>query len=721
MTATFVGMPAFPTAARAALADTQLRRNLAHATSTIRAKRLNVVGEVPEWEELRLAGAAIKDQALLDLDQHLLRLEETLTANGAIVHWARDAAEACAIVAGVAREHDVDEVVKVKSMATAEIELNERLAEQGIAAWETDLAELIVQLGDDLPSHILVPAIHRNRAEIREIFLSRMAGAGKPAPADLTDEPSELAAAARQHLREKFLRAKVGISGANFAVADTGTLVVVESEGNGRMCLTLPEVLVSVVGIEKVVPTWGDLDVFLQTLPRSSTGERMNPYTSTWSGVTPGDGPQEVHVVLVDNGRTRALADEVGRQALRCIRCSACLNVCPVYERTGGHAYGSVYPGPIGAILNPLLRGPGSSEQVDSLPYASTLCGACFEACPVRIDIPSVLVDLRTQVVDAHRGGVPSAQAVAMKGAAWTFGRSGRLRGAERVSGLVGDVVRRFGRRSLPGGRSALGRLPGPGGAWTGARDLPTPPAESFRAWWRRTGGGTSEVGTDRRAGRAGHAPAHARDRHHDGGPAVSARDDILARVRTALSTRPAGEVEVPRGYRSVPPPATGEALVDLFVERVEDYRATVRRCTASELPAAIESAVGGRRVVVPAELPWQVSGAVVDADQSAPELDEIEVVVTAAALGVAVTGTIVLDHRGDQGRRALSLVPDHHVCVVRAGQVVGTVPEAVAALDPARPLTWISGPSATSDIELNRVEGVHGPRVLEVLLVTDA
>ena len=262
-----------------------------------------------------------------------------------------------------------------------------------------------MQLGDDLPSHILVPAIHRNRAEIREIFVREMAGAGRPAPDDLTDEPARLAEAARLHLREKFLRAKVGISGANFAIADTGTLVVVESEGNGRMCLTLPEVLVSVVGIEKIVPTWADLDVFLQLLPRSSTGERMNPYTSTWSGVTPGDGPQEVHVVLLDNGRTRALADEVGRQALRCIRCSACLNVCPVYERTGGHAYGSVYPGPIGAILNPLLRGVGHDEQIDSLPYASSLCGACFEVCPVRIDIPAVLVDLRAQVVDAHRGG----------------------------------------------------------------------------------------------------------------------------------------------------------------------------------------------------------------------------------------------------------------------------------------------------------------------------
>ena len=212
-----------------------------------------------------------------------------------------------------------------------------------------------------------------------------------------------LAGAAREHLREKFLNARMAVSGANFAVAETGTLVVVESEGNGRMCLTLPEVLVSVVGIEKVVPTWEDLDVFLRLLPRSSTGERMNPYTSTWTGVTPGDGPQEVVVVLLDNGRTRALADQVGRQALRCIRCSACLNSCPVYERVGGHAYGSVYPGPIGAILNPLLKGVGTDPQVDSLPYASSLCGACFEVCPVRIDIPSVLVDLRAQVVDAHR------------------------------------------------------------------------------------------------------------------------------------------------------------------------------------------------------------------------------------------------------------------------------------------------------------------------------
>jgi L-lactate dehydrogenase complex protein LldF len=478
MSATFVGMPPFPVAAREKLADSQLRRNLAHATGTIRAKRARLVAEVDAsvdggWEALRLAGAAVKETALLSLDRQLVTLEEALTRGGATVHWARDAAEANGIVTSVVKAHGANEVVKVKSMATQEIGLNEALAAEGIAAWETDLAELIVQLGEDLPSHILVPAIHRNRAEIREIFLRTMGDAGRPAPADLTDTPAVLAAAAREHLREKFLRAKVGVSGANFAVAETGTLVVVESEGNGRMCLTLPEVLISVVGIEKVVATWDDLDPLLRLLPRSSTGERMNPYTSMWTGVTPGDGPQEVHVILLDNGRTRALADEVGRQALRCIRCSACLNVCPVYERTGGHAYGSVYPGPIGAILNPLLRGVGHDPQVDSLPYASSLCGACFDACPVLIDIPSVLVDQRAKVVDAHRGGLPKPEAVAMKAAAIGLGSARRLAFGERFTRLGLWFARRAG-----------------ASAWTSARDLPPAPPESFRQWWSRTDGG---------------------------------------------------------------------------------------------------------------------------------------------------------------------------------------------------------------------------------------
>ena len=485
MSATFVGMSKFPTAAKAAIANTQLRRNLGHATATIRAKRAAVVGEVSDWETLRTQGAEAKDRVLAHLDDYLIELETNLIAAGASVHWARDADEANAIVVAIAQAKGADEVVKVKSMATQEIGLNEALEAAGIAAWETDLAELIVQLGHDLPSHILVPAIHRNRSEVREIFRREMGQVGRPAPEDLTDEPVRLAEAARLHLREKFLRAKVAVSGANFAVAETGTLVVVESEGNGRMCLTLPETLISVVGIEKLVPTWEDLGAFLELLPRSSTGERMNPYTSMWTGVTPDDGPQEVHVVLVDNGRTNVLADVVGRQALRCIRCSACLNVCPVYERVGGHAYGSVYPGPIGAVLGPQLRGrQGTVEQ--SLPFASTLCGACFDACPVRIEIPDLLVHLRTQIVDDHRGGLPSPEGAAMRTGSWLFSKASRLEKAQNSATTAGRLL---------GKRTKLGRLPWPLAGWSEARDAPLPPKQTFRQWWDGSHGDSAGPG----------------------------------------------------------------------------------------------------------------------------------------------------------------------------------------------------------------------------------
>ena len=464
----------FPVAAARALTNAQLRRNLGHATATIRAKRAAVVAEVADWEELRRAGEAIKAATMARLDEHLLRLEAEVTARGATVHWARDATEANRIVAGLVRAAGADEVVKVKSMVTQEIGLNEALEAEGITAWETDLAELIVQLGHDRPSHILVPAIHRNRTEIRDIFLRGMSGVDP----GLTDDPRRLAMAARAYLRRKFLTATVAVSGANFAVAETGTLAVVESEGNGRMCLTLPRTLITVMGIEKVVPTWRDLEVFLQLLPRSSTGERMNPYTSMWSGVTPGDGPQDVHLVLLDNGRTAVLGDEVGRSALHCIRCSACLNVCPVYERTGGHAYGSVYPGPIGAILSPQLTGV---EDNASLPYASTLCGACFDACPVRIDIPRILVHLRGRhVSERARRLTPSPEAVAMAAAAWVMRSPVRFSAAERAARLGRALGRRRGR---------IRRLPPPLSAWTQSRDAPRPPAQTFREWWKTTRG----------------------------------------------------------------------------------------------------------------------------------------------------------------------------------------------------------------------------------------
>ncbi|MEV0625000.1 lactate utilization protein B [Nonomuraea wenchangensis] len=460
MSATFLGMPGnFPENSQKAVQDSQLRYNLRKATHTIRGKRADVVGELPDWAELRAAGKAIKDHTLRNLDRYLVQLERAVQDAGGTVHWARDAAEANRIVTGLVKATGEREVVKVKSMATQEIELNQALASEGITAYETDLAELIVQLGDDFPSHILVPAIHRNRSEIREIFLEKM----PKTPEGLTDDPPALAEAARLHLRERFLRSKVAISGANFMVAETGTLVVLESEGNGRMCLTLPETLISVVGIEKLLPSWRDLEVFLQLLPRSSTGERMNPYTSMWTGAVEG---QDFHLVLLDNGRTGVLADDVGRQALRCIRCSACLNVCPVYERAGGHAYGSVYPGPIGAILTPQLRGMGS-ELDASLPYASSLCGACYDVCPVAIDIPEVLVDLRAKAPHA------AAEKAGMKVAGWILDDHRRLAAAQRLASKVRGLVPKK-------------RLPGPMSAWTDTRDVPEIPEESFRDWWER-------------------------------------------------------------------------------------------------------------------------------------------------------------------------------------------------------------------------------------------
>jgi L-lactate dehydrogenase complex protein LldF len=443
----------FPQAARAELANPQLRANLAKATTTIRAKRARVVAELPDWEELRDAGAAIKARAMATLPEQLESLERNVVAAGGVVHWARDAEEAVSIVAGIARERGARELIKVKSLATDEIGLNEGLARAGVAAVETDLAELIVQLAGDTPSHILVPAIHFNRDEIADLF-SRTIAAGEPR---LDSDPRVLTERARLHLREKFLTVPMAVSGANFGVASTGTICVVESEGNGRFCTTLPDTLVTVMGIEKVLPEWRDLEVMLQLLPRSSTGERMNPYTSLWTGVREGDGPREFHLVLLDNGRTDVLADPAGRSALHCIRCSACLNACPVYSRVGGHAYESVYPGPIGAILTPQLR------EAPSLPFASSLCGACYEVCPVKIDIPSALIHLRALSVSGW-----GPETAAMKALGRIFASR---RGYERAQRLA-----RLGRGPLA--RLALRK-------WTRARELPEVPDQSFREWWR--------------------------------------------------------------------------------------------------------------------------------------------------------------------------------------------------------------------------------------------
>jgi len=474
----------FPKYAKEELKNEQLRSNLRFVTHAIRNKRAKVTAEVPDWQDLRNTGESVKNYVLANLPELLEQFERNFTAAGGHVHWARNATEANQIALDLIREQGVDEIIKIKSMATAETGLNEFLEENGINAIETDLAEEIVQLGHDRPSHILVPAIHRNRREIRDIFLREIEGINP----DITDEPAELAEASRNRLRNKFLNTTVAVSGTNFGIAETGTLTIVESEGNGRMCLTLPDTLITFMGIEKILPTFQDYEAFLQLLPRSSTGERMNPYTSMWTGVTPGDGPQNMHVILIDNGRTAVLSDELGRQALRCIRCSACMNVCPVYERAGGHAYGSTYPGPIGAILSPQLSGIEAAEN-NSLPYASSLCGACYEVCPVKINFPEVLVHLRAKDVESKHAvrefeGNKKAPFSQM---------DGMMLGAKKL--FTSGKMMSIAERGLPMSRLITGRkhkitaVPGIVGGWTAYRDIPEPPKESFRNWWKKEKG----------------------------------------------------------------------------------------------------------------------------------------------------------------------------------------------------------------------------------------
>jgi L-lactate dehydrogenase complex protein LldF len=460
----------FPTAVLPVLRNPQLRKNVAHATDVIQGKRAKLVEEKTDWQALRAAGAAIKTHTLENLGAYLEQFEERCTAAGGTVHWAADAAEARQTILRLLREENADEVIKIKTMTSAEIQLNPFLEAEGIRAHETDLAEIILQLGEEEPSHIVAPALHVNRSQVREIF-ARTMGLG-----ELTDDPKVLTNAARTYLRKKFLEIPTAISGANFLVAETGSVAVVESEGNGRMCLTLPRTMITLAGIEKVIPRFKDMEVMLQVLARSATGERMNPYTSVWRGVTPGDGPQKFHVVLLDNGRSSILAKQTERQTLRCIRCAACMNGCPVYRQTGGHAYGSVYPGPIGAILTPQLM---QMHHAQSLPYASSLCGACYEVCPVKINIPEVLLELRSQVVNqerGHGGRFFDPMYLGLRAANLVFSRAWIFHTAQFFGRIgLGMFTRMDG---------WIHSLPSVGGKWTQTRDLRGLPKQPFHSWW---------------------------------------------------------------------------------------------------------------------------------------------------------------------------------------------------------------------------------------------
>jgi L-lactate dehydrogenase complex protein LldF len=462
--------PPFRDAVLPLLRNPMLRKNVAHATAVIQAKRGKLVAEKTDWQELRTTASAIRTHVLENLGAYLDQFEERCTAAGGVVHWASNAEEARVIILDLLREEKATEAIKIKTMTSAEIQLNPYLEHAGIRVFETDLAEIILQLGDEEPSHIVVPALHINRSQVKEIFSRRMG------LKNLSDDPHELADAARTYLRQKFLTIPTSISGANFLIAETGSVAVVESEGNGRMCLTLPQAMITVVGIEKVLPRYQDLEVMLQVLARSATGERMNPYTSIWTGVTAGDGPKRYHVVLLDNERSWILSRPKERQTLKCMRCGACMNACPVYLQTGGHAYGSCYPGPIGAMLTPQLM---HMQHAQSLPFASSLCGACSEVCPVKIDIPAVLLDLRAEVINNERKqvgrfsdlmylGLVVANVLLAK--AWIFHTSQRLG--------------RIGLGMFTGKDGWIHWMPSIGGRWTQNRDLRGLPDQSFHEWW---------------------------------------------------------------------------------------------------------------------------------------------------------------------------------------------------------------------------------------------
>ena len=441
--------------ARAALGDVQLRGALKNATALFGERRKEAAAGLPNWEELRNQARAVKDEALLHLDRYLEEFVRNAESRGAKVHWARDAAEANEIICRLATDSQARTIVKSKSMTTEETHLNDALEAAGIQVVETDLGEYIIQLAEETPSHIIAPAIHKTRHQVAELFTSEL---GMPP----TDDISQMTRTARITLRDRFAAADVGVSGVNFGVAETGTIVIVENEGNIRLTTSLPRMHVAVMGIEKVIPRFADLDVFLKLLPRSGTGQRLTTYQSFITGVKlkPDDeGPEELHIVLLDNGRSRMLAHPVTRQSLACIRCGACLNACPVYQQIGGHAYGSVYPGPIGAVITPQLMG---IEKTSQLPYASSLCGACREVCPVKIDIPRLLLHLRSEIAP-RKGSLAERLAFKMWARVMTNPTLYRL------SSVAGRIVQRV----IPISR-----------AWTKGRDLRPIESKSFHELW---------------------------------------------------------------------------------------------------------------------------------------------------------------------------------------------------------------------------------------------
>src|SRR5258706_10750572 len=451
-----------------ALENSVLQGALKAATATFIERRREAITSVSDWEALRQRARQVKEHTINNLDYYLEQVVEKVEAQGGTIYWAKSGDDVSRYIIEIARARGVKSAVKSKSMTTEEIELNHALEAAGVRPVETDLGEYIIQLAHEKPSHIIVPAIHKTRSQISDLFEEKLRE-GRP------NEVAEITAMARKRLRNEFLSAGMGITGANFLIAESGTVVLVENEGNIRLSTQVPKIHVAVVGIEKVIPRFGDLSVFLRLLPRSGTGQKQTAYVSFLNGPRQLESGFEFHLVLMDNGRTRILADEQMRESLYCIRCGACLNVCPVYQKIGGQAYGWIYPGPIGAVISPQLQSLGQSGD---LPFASSLCGACRTACPVDINLPDLLLALRARAKESGTGRKLS-ESMAMRAIAFASRRPRLFTfGGKMMRGLARLWSRDEQIKNVP--------LP-PLSGWTRFRDLPAPqPGGSFRERWKK-------------------------------------------------------------------------------------------------------------------------------------------------------------------------------------------------------------------------------------------
>ncbi|MDL4839595.1 LutB/LldF family L-lactate oxidation iron-sulfur protein [Aquibacillus rhizosphaerae] len=469
-----IGEKEFSSRVNKGLEDDFMRGAVRSAQGRLQTNRAKAADELGDWEEWRYLGQEIRQHTMENLDFYLKQLSEKVAERGGHVYFAETAEDANNYVKQVINKKNAKKVAKSKSMVTEEIALNDALEEQGCEVVETDLGEYILQIDDhDPPSHIVAPALHKNKEQIRDVFKDKLGYTN-------TEKPEELTLFAREQLRKEFLAADVGITGCNFAVAESGSFALVTNEGNARMVSTLPKTQITVMGMERIVPTWEELDVMVSLLTRAAVGQKLTSYVTALTGPkdeTEVDGPEEFHLVIVDNGRSKILGTEF-QEALHCIRCAACINVCPVYRHVGGHAYGSIYPGPIGAVLTPLL---GGYEDYKELPYASSLCGACTEVCPVKIPLHEQLILHRKKIVeDEKKSGF--GENVAMSGFGIMAGSSRLFNTATRMAPYLVTPYAKD---------NAISKGPGPVKPWTDIRDLPVPQKERFRDWFksRKTGG----------------------------------------------------------------------------------------------------------------------------------------------------------------------------------------------------------------------------------------